>query len=137
MQSIRDLLGRRHLAALICAAALLVKLLVPAGYMIDGSDGRLAISICPGTGPVATMPDMPGMDGEAADRHGGGKEHDPSAAPCAFAGLTAAALDTVDPIQLAARIAFTVTTGMVTARLPALHRSAYLRPPLRGPPALL
>ena len=40
MQAIRHLLAQRHLAVLICAAALLLKLLVPTGYMIDSDHGK-------------------------------------------------------------------------------------------------
>ena len=61
MQVVRHLLAQRRLAVLICAAALLMKLLVPAGYMIGNDHGRLSIILCSGIAApageaVAAMP---------------------------------------------------------------------------------
>lgn len=138
MQGIRHLLAHRRLVVLLCALALVVKLLVPAGYMIDNSGGHIAIAICSGNGPVTMMMDMPDMHGDASGqpdrRAGGGKEHGKGELPCAFSGLAAAA-DRVDPIQLAALIAFVLATGVASQLLPAPSGALRLRPPLRGPPA--
>ena len=136
MQTIRHLLAQRYLAVLIGAAALLVKLLVPTGYMIDNSHGHLAIIICSGTAPATMTMEMPGMHDNMPD-HGKSKDHGTVEMPCAFSGLSAAALGAIDPIQLAALIAFVLALGMVTTILPAPSQPAYLRPPLRGPPAYL
>jgi hypothetical protein len=136
MSVVRRLLAQRQLAVLICAATLLLKLLVPTGYMIASDHGRLAITICPGTAPVAMTTGMPGMHGDMPD-HGKSKDHGKAEMPCAFSGLSAAALGAIDPIQLAALIAFVMATGFVGVVLPALSPLPYLRPPLRGPPASL
>ena len=131
MHAVRHLLAQRRLAVLICAAALLLKLLVPTGYMIDGAAGRIAVVPCSGIVSIAT----------AAEMHGGMSDHGPSGKagkaelPCAFAGLSAAALGTIDPVQLAALIAFVVATGVVGLPLPSSIPPTGLRPPLRGPPA--
>lgn len=130
MSPIRRLLAHRRLAALICVAALLMKLVVPAGYMIGKHHGRVTIEVCSGMAPAPmAMPGMPGHDGS----HDGGKAEQ----PCAFAGLSAAALGAVDPVQVAALIAFVMAVWLSAAMLPAPRRRAWLRPPLRGPPALL
>ena len=136
MQLGRYLLAQRHLTVLICAATLLLKLLVPTGYMIDADHGRFAITICAGTAPAATTMDMPGMHGDMPD-HGKSKEHGKAEMPCAFSGLSAAVLSPVDPIQLAALIAFVLAIGLTATVPPAPSRPAFLRPPLRGPPAYL
>lgn len=136
MQAVRHLLAQRHLAVLICAATLLLKLLVPTGYMIDNDHGRIAIDICSGTTPATMTMEMPGMHGDMPD-HGKSKDHGKAEMPCAFSGLSAAALGAIDPIQLAALIAFILALGLVVTVLPAPSRPAYLRPPLRGPPAYL
>ena len=136
MQAIRHLLAQRQLAVLICAATLLLKLLVPTGYMIDNDHGRIAITICSGTAPATMTMEMPGMHGDMPD-HGKSKDHGKAEMPCAFSGLSAAALGPIDPIQLAALIAFVLTLGLVGTILPAPSRPAFLRPPLRGPPAYL
>lgn len=137
MHAVRHLLAQRHLAVLICAAALLLKLLVPTGYMIGNASGYVAISICSGFGPATTMMmDMPGMRGDMPD-HGKSNDHGKAELPCAFAGLSAAMTDAIDPIQLAALIVFILALGLVARILPAPSQSPYLRPPLRGPPAYL
>lgn len=137
MHAVRHLLAQRHLAVLLCAATLLLKLLVPTGYMIDNASGHIAITICSGFGPATTtMMDMPGMHGDMPD-HGKSKDHGKAEMPCAFSGLSAAMTGAVDPIQLAALIVFILALGLVARILPAPSQSAYLRPPLRGPPAYL
>ena len=132
----RRLLAQRYLAALICAAALLLKLLVPTGYMIGDDHGRFAITICTGMVPATVMMDMPGMHGDAAN-HGNSKDHGKAEQPCAFAGLSAAMTGAIDPIQLADLIAFIMAIGMVGVLLSTPAGPAFLRPPLRGPPAIL
>ncbi len=135
MQAVRYILVKRYLAMLVCATTLLMKLLVPAGYMVDGDHGRFVITICSGTAPAAMTMDMPGVHGDMPDhgRSEGGKAE----MPCAFSGLSATPLAPIDPIQLAALIAFVLAIGLVVTVLPAPSRPAFLRPPLRGPPAYL
>ncbi|EZP49986.1 hypothetical protein [Sphingomonas sp. RIT328] len=136
MQAIRHLLAQRRLAVLLCAATLLLKLLVPTGYMIDVSSGQVAITLCSGFGPATMTKDMPGMPGDMPD-HGRTKDHGKFETPCAFSGLSAAMTGAIDPIQLAALIAFVMATGMVWAMPSAPSDPTYLRPPLRGPPVRL
>lgn len=75
---------------------------------------------------------------EAGDAHPAGHSDGSHARemPCAFAGLAAAGLTATDPIQLALLIAFVMAVARVPLALPRLHTAPYLRPPLRGPPAL-
>lgn len=144
MRLVRHLLAQRQLAALMCVVTLFLKLVVPTGYMIGSDHGRIAITICSGTSPTTLMMDMPGMHGDmpgvgvigGAD-HGKSKDHGKSEMPCAFAGLSAAMMGTVDPIQLAALIAFVMAIGTAGLILPTPSPPSHLRPPLRGPPASL
>lgn len=136
MHTVRHLLAQRHLAVLICAAALLLKLLVPTGYMIDSDHGHIAITICSGMAPVTTTIDMPGMHGEMPD-HDKFKNHGKAEMPCPFSGLSAAVTGAIDPIQLAAFIAFVLAIGLAGVLLSAPSGQTYLRPPLRGPPVPL
>lgn len=143
MQALRHLLAQRHLAVVICAAALLLKLLVPTGYMIADEHGRLTLTICSGvsSGPVPMS--MPGMDGGMAAMsgsmpdHEGTKDHGKVEVPCAYAGLSAQVLGTVDPVLLVAALAFVASNALLTTPRPALKPAPYLRPPSRGPPFLL
>lgn len=136
MQAVRHLLAQRHLALFICAATLLLKLLVPTGYMINNDHGRITITICSGTAPRTMTIGMPGMHGDMPD-HGKSKDHGKAEMPCAFSGLSAAMLGSIDPVQLAALIVFILALGLIATVPPAPSSPAYLRPPLRGPPAYL
>ncbi len=136
MQAVRQLLAQRHFAVLLCAATLLLKLLVPTGYMIDNDHGRMTVTICSGFGPATMTMDMPGMHGDMPD-HGKSKDHGKAEMPCAFSGLSAAMLGSIDPVQLAALIVFILALGLIATIPPAASRPAYLRPPLRGPPSYL
>lgn len=137
MGAIRHLLAQRHLAVLLCVATLLLKLLVPTGYMIDNRSGHIGITICSGFGPATTMMmNMPGMHGDMPD-DGKSKDHGKAGMPCAFSGMSTAMLVSIDPVQLAALIFFILALGLIATIPPTPSRPAYLRPPLRGPPASL
>lgn len=131
----RFLLAHRHLAALVCVAALAMKLLVPSGYMLSSGHGRMAITICSGVASASANMDMPGMG--TGDDHGQPKEHGKAEMPCAFSSLLAQALAAVDAILLLAAIAFIIRVGRLPAARAARPATRYLRPPLRGPPAFL
>ncbi|WP_244501517.1 hypothetical protein [Sphingomonas gellani] len=131
VQAIRHLFAQRQLTVLICAATLLLKLLVPTGYMIATDHGRIAMTVCSGMAPAE---DAASMHGGMPD-HDRPRGHDKPDMPCAFAGLSAAALDAVDPIQLVAFLAFVMAIALHGAPLPAPVGRTHLRPPLRGPPA--
>jgi hypothetical protein len=72
------------------------------------------------------------------DHHG---KHDSSGKndmPCGFAGHAPASLASADPVLLAIAIAFIIATAFrMPASRPVVRRFGYLRPPLRGPPAIL
>lgn len=142
MQAIRHLLAQRHLAVLVCAAALLLKLLVPTGCMIATDHGRIVMTVCSGVARTAPIRDMAGMhagmaDHGASEDHGKPKDHGRADMPCAFSGLSSPALRAIDPVQLAALIAFVLAIGLAATTLPLPAVPARLRPPLRGPPAYL
>lgn len=134
MQAIRHLLAQRHIAVLLCVAALLLKLLVPAGYMIGGEAGRVTIELCSGVASSSVAMAMPGMHGDMPG-HGTSRDHGKAEMPCAFSGLSAVSLGAIDPLQLATLIAFVIATGLAGILLPAPFAPAHLRPPSHGPPA--
>jgi hypothetical protein len=124
-----------RLAALVCAAALALRLLVPASYMVSGEGGRIAVTLCPGTAPVpaATTTAMGAMH-HAMPEHDAPKQ-DHADAPCAFAGLAVPTLGAVDPLVLAVALAIVAALALLRPARGWLRREApYLRPPLRGPP---
>jgi hypothetical protein len=140
VSAVRRLLAQRHLAVLLCAATLLLKLMVPTGYMIDTDHGRIAITVCAGTAPHAMAMNEAGEGAGAHDGmpgHGKSKNAGKAEMPCAFSGLSAAVLAPVDPVQLAALFAFIRSAGVAGTPLPPPFDPGFLRPPLRGPPANL
>ncbi len=135
----RHLIAQRHVAALFCAAALLLKLLVPTGYMIANDRGTITISICSGvTSRTMTMA-MPGMGDDMASMpdHAPSKDNGKTETPCAYAGLSAQALGAIDPVMMVAALAFVAALALSAVPRPVLRPVPYLRPPLRGPPLSL
>jgi hypothetical protein len=131
----RRLLAQRYFAIAICASALLLKLLVPAGYMIASDHGRVTITLCSGVASRPMTMAIPGMQGDTTGH--GEKGQGKAEIPCAFSGLSALSLGTVDPVLIVALLAFIMAVGLASAVLPALWRRSYFRPPLRGPPNTL
>ena len=124
-------MSNRCWAATLFGLALLLKALMPAGYMTVSSGKSITVEICSGTGPASLTLHIP-TDG--SDK--GGKGATSAEQPCAFAGLSAQALAAVDPVILAAALAFTFILALLTVDLRLPRHRDHLRPPLRGPPAL-
>ena len=130
MKGLRDnIFGHRRWAAALIALALLAKLIVPAGFMLDRSAGTLTVELCTGFGVEKIEMALPGKPAQ----------HDQQSradSPCTFSALAAPALGGADPIQLAIAIAFVMAIGQRVAAIIGLRSLAHLRPPLRGPPAI-
>ncbi len=127
----RQIRAYPRLAALILAAALLLRILVPAGFMPDFSGGTMQVTICTGYGPAKMMAAMPMNGGQSDGNHQG--KHD---MPCGFAGLGMPGLGGADQIQLALAILFIMAAGLALAPRPILAGFFRLRPPLRAPPVI-
>lgn len=130
----RLFLANRFFVCAVLALALMMKLAMPAGFMPTVSNGQIMVSLCSGSGPITMVMTIPGVErGETGeDGHSGKNEQ-----PCAFAGLSAPSLAAADPILLGAALLFVLTMGMRPMAAPASEAPPYLRPPLRGPPALV
>jgi hypothetical protein len=123
----RFLFDRRLFAAMIIALALVMKIVVPAGFMIGSETSAITIELCSGTGPMTMA--MPGTA-----HHHENSDHQGKEMPCTFAGHAAPALAAADAVLLAIAILFIIATTF-RADTPALaHTPTHLRPPLRGPP---
>ncbi len=129
------------LALWLALAALTVKLLVPAGFMVGVVEGRTILQICSGFGPVAAAPMMhhamadDGVTHAAGAGHGG-TGHAEAEMPCPFAALAHGSLAATDPVLLSLALAFVLALGFAAVARPPVRRAAFLRPPLRGPPLL-
>jgi hypothetical protein len=125
------LLMHRHLAIMAAAAALLMKVLMPAGFMPVVSHGVLIVQLCNGTTNQTVAIEMPGMEHHSQ----GDDQHIAPDKPCAFAGLAVSMLEGTDPALLAVAIAFILALTFRVERRTVLRRSPHLRPPSHGPPA--
>lgn len=123
----------RHgsLAAWLVVLSLLMKMLVPAGYMVGSHDGVMTIQVCTSMGIQTVQIDMDDADGH----HGDQSEQMAMDQPCAFSGLFAPALGGADSILLALAIAFILATTFRLPQTPSRRGRAYLYPPAQGPPA--
>jgi hypothetical protein len=125
-------LANRPFACAVLALALMMKIVMPSGFMPTISNGQIVVSICSGTGPMTMVMTIPGLEHGKSD---GGGHQGKAEQPCAFAGLSAPSLAAADPILLALAILFVLALGMRPLALPVSTPPPYLRPPLRGPPA--
>lgn len=127
-------------ALALLGMALLLRALVPMGWMPAHAATGVAIELCSGRMPSASDPQLraaqtlldAALAGTADSKDHGGKSKDQ---PCTFAGLTPVGgppADIIDPSPAA----------MPSALIPALHPTAIGRglpappPPSTGPPVL-
>lgn len=112
---------------LLVVAALAMKALMPAGFMVSSHSQSFSVVMCSGMGEVTTVTipfDDDGKSAPVADKQ-----------PCHAAGLDKAASGTVDPVLLTAALAFVLLLGFSAATLPGWREPRFRQPPLRGPPS--
>lgn len=123
----------RPLLAGLLFCALLLRALIPAGFMIGtAASGAPALVICPGVEEAPAVHHM-AMHGQMPAHH-----HDPAThheAPCPFGALAAPALPPEPPV-----VALPATPSVQVAPLVPLHTAqvpslAAPPPPATGPPA--
>ncbi|ODU72019.1 MAG: hypothetical protein ABT11_00085 [Novosphingobium sp. SCN 66-18] len=131
MTLVRSFLMRhRAFAIALVAAALCLKALVPAGYMLGQSATVLTILVCEdGTGSHAAKDVVVPLK---RDGSGPSSQHK---GECPFSSLSMASMASPGPVLLALVLAFILALGFAPVRQPARKRADRIRPPLRGPPA--
>ena len=124
------LLRHRALAFLAIAAALCLKVVVPAGYMLDSDATSITVRLCAdGLGHAGTVKiAIPGKGDPASHK---------AAPDCPYTALTLATLGGADIALLAAALVFLLALGFAPVHLPRAAHPLHLRPPLRAPPALV
>ena len=118
------------LALWLIAIALVVKALVPQGYMVMPGK-TLTVGLCSGMGLAEMTITIP-MKSDGGDRHSEKKAPDEV---CPFSALGHAAAPAADAVLLLAAIAFLLALGTRPRLAAPIRRRAYLQPPLRGPPS--
>lgn len=134
MTVMRALLMRhRALALLMVMAALCMKIVVPTGFMIGQNSKVLTVEICADAfgGHTVKQLVIPMKDGGSDSGSKQGKSE------CPFASLSMGSMSGADPALLALALAFILALGFAPARITLPKRVLHLRPPLRGPPALV
>jgi hypothetical protein len=117
---------RHALTGLLVLVALLVRLVVPQGYMIDGSSGSLQITICHSQTVVKLPMAHNAGHGDRPTQSGAEQQ------PCAYAGF--ASLD-APPMPASMPISTTVIANYErTERAFVLAQPARQLPPARAPP---
>lgn len=133
MKGLRNLFRRHRTVALaLIVLALAMKVIVPAGFMPAAQGKAITIVMCDGTGQTMAdkiVVEVPGKsDAEKVIKHDG---------TCPWGGQSHDALSPVDVLLAAALLLWILAQALVPVTRPHLRGIAYLRPPLRGPPALI
>jgi hypothetical protein len=118
----------KALTLAILAAVLVLRVLVPQGWMPVHTAQGWQITICTGTGPMQmTMPELPGHHHQ---------DHVPGDHPCTFAGFALALDRAAPPILVLPPLSFSGWL-IVAGRSIAIGRGlAAPPPPATGPPSL-
>lgn len=119
-------------AVVVIAAALAMKLAVPAGFMPHFSGSTMTLQICNGMGTTAITVPVPGK----GDTDKGRGHEKPGESPCAYSGLNAPALSGADPVILVLALALAFLVGLLAPASIDAPRIDRLRPPLRAPPII-
>ncbi|GAA0728908.1 hypothetical protein [Sphingomonas japonica] len=105
---------------------LLLRTLVPSGFMPVETGGTIVVQICSGYGPASIEIDL----GKKAP----GKHHKASDQPCSYAGFAGPLLAQLGPAVLSAPLpVIMLSSGAAIADL-TVHRLAAPPPPAIGPP---
>jgi len=128
----RLVVDHKCLMTLLFLVAMTMKMLVPPGYMIGAGSKSLTVEICTEQGVVEQTIEIPMKQGSG--QSGKLNADDASVKSCAFAGSSHFALDNIDPVLLAAALAFIILVGLQSPVLPRAALKRWLRPPPIGPP---
>ena len=123
---------QRSLLMVIFALALLVRAVIPAGFMVSPSSLKLTVQICADGAPGQTsiQVEVPLSKGGQRDK----SDHGQKSGPCAFSALSMASM-AQDHRPLSIVALATIIATIITNGAPHLQQQAHHpRPPLRGPP---
>jgi len=133
MQSLRALILRyRLVAAMILGAAIVVRAMLPAGFMPDMGSRTIRVVICMESQGLQAVAEI-AVPSRTDSQHGPRAGHE----ECAFASQMAPAMAGADILLLALALAFILLIGLASEPLRLFGHKRGLRPPLRGPPALI
>ncbi len=124
----------RNMTLGLVLLALCMKALVPGGFMFGSQGKMLTIEICAdASGTHLTRQISVPMDGKSSH---GQNEQGKGGSACPYSALSMVSLGGADMLLLATALAFIMALGFLAMPAQPAARAPYLRPPLRGPPAL-
>lgn len=125
----------------VLLAALVMRAVVPVGYMVSHAAGEVRISFCSGTVPAArdsqAIAAIRQLEAIAAKNNAGHEPAQEAAKACPYGVLSHGTVAGADPSLLAAAVAFVLALGLAVPTLPTPRKPQFLVPPLRAPPAAL
>ena len=133
MNRLRSLFTHHHrLAFALVAMALCLKVLLPTGFMLGTQNNTITVLVChdASAGDVTRHIVLPNKTG------GDDFPGKPAKGECPYGALSMASLGGADIVLLAMALAFIIALGVGPVRPVHPLRIPYLKPPLRGPPAL-
>lgn len=135
MEALRTLVGdHRKLAGLILGLSLIMKALIPAGFMLGAEGKVLTVEICTGVaGEHLTKPVVLPIDGKS---QGSKASHDRAGETCPFTGLAMSAVGGADANLLQAALLFIILRSFLPLLQLPPERATNL-PPQRGSGILL
>ncbi|RDV02562.1 hypothetical protein DXH95_11395 [Sphingorhabdus pulchriflava] len=121
-----------RLAMMLVVMALLVKAMLPAGFMLAPTSKSFTVAICAdGSGEMQTRTVTVSVENGS---NGGKVDHAQSGKGCAYSALSVASTAGVDAPLLVLALAILLLIGLAPAPRLSLAIAHHLRPPLRGPP---
>ena len=112
----------------LVAAALLMRAMIPTGFMPVVAGQSMVFELCTGTGPQKMLVDM-----ESAPAKG---DHAGKEMPCDFGGLSAPVLAAADALMLVVALAFVFALVFRSESDSVFTAPLRLRPQSQRPPAL-
>ncbi len=127
-------MASRRIALALACAAILLRALIPAGFMPGRSDtGAIAMVVCTGSGALTMVMDRDGHWSPAKPDHAPGKSQPDH--PCAFAAAAAALTQPAGILEpLPAPVAENTALALPAHQRPGLGLAAP-PPPTTGPPS--
>lgn len=132
MGRFRTFLKHHHmLAFLLVMTALFLKAAIPNGFMVESGSKTISVLMCHDASGATGAREIvvPLKNTSNGDLNKAAKGE------CPYASFSMASLSGADPALLLQELAFIIALGFLPLQLTLSKRAAFLRPPLRGPPA--
>lgn len=132
MSPLRTFIGDHgRFSALLLALALTMKVLLPAGYMLEAQSRVLTVLVCTDASDANRTKHVAIQINESS-----GRKTAKADGECPYSALSLASLGGADPILLGLAFGFILALAFTASKVPRIGAARYMRPPLRGPPLM-